>query len=253
MRPRRSNLRNKALAAAIAFALAGTGAAVAQNAAAPAASSANANRVPMDRIVAVVNNDLILESDVDAEQRFAAFTPLRPDSTETRDKLIDRLIDRDLILQQMRLQPQPPVSDADVDAELASLKKSIPECAAYHCETAEGWAKFCADHGFTVAEVRERWRTRMDVLRFIEQRFRMGIRITQPEIDAYYKDKLLPAYRKDNIAPPPEPSITERIQELLLQQQVTGLLDDWLKALRAQGSVRFMEPAGKTSGDHHEF
>jgi hypothetical protein len=27
------------------------------------------------------------------------------------------------------------------------------------------------------------------------------------------------------------------LQQIVLEQQVTGLLDDWLKSLRAQGSV----------------
>lgn len=233
-----------AAAVAVLFTMAQGGAfAQADASAAPAAPqpSAHANRLPMDRVVAVVGNDLILESDIDAEERFAAFTPLRPDATESRDKLIDRLIDRELILQQMRLQTEPPITDAQVDAELENLKKNIPECAKDHCETAEGWAKFCADHGFSVAEVRERWRVRMEVLAYIEQRFRMGIRITPAEIDAFYKTKLLPAYQKDNVTPPPEADIADRIQEILLQQQVTGLLDDWLKALRAQGSVRMLD------------
>ena len=35
--------------------------------------------------------------------------------------------------------------------------------------------KFLADHGFTVEEFRARWRQRMEVLRFIEVRFRNGI------------------------------------------------------------------------------
>ena len=217
--------------------------------AAPPQTGSTANRVPMDRIIAVVGSDLILESDVEAEERFAAFTPLRPDAAETRDKLIERLIDRDLILQQMKLQTQTPVTDAQVDAELDSLKKNIQECAKDQCETPAGWEKFCADHGFSVDEVRQRWRTRMEVLGYIEQRFRMGIRITPAEIDAYYKNKLLPAYEKDNIPAPAESAISDRIQEILLQQQVTGLLDDWLKALRAEGSVRILDTSRDTGQD----
>jgi peptidyl-prolyl cis-trans isomerase SurA len=240
------------LAITLAFALACRHVVLAQNPAKPAGSASaptpSVNRFPMDRVVAVVNGDLILESDIEAEQRFAAFTPLRPDNTETRDKLIELLIDRDLILQQMKLQVELPVTDAEVDAELTNLKKNIPECATYKCEAPQGWAKFCADHGFTVEEVRARWRTRMEVLRFIEQRFRMGVNITPAEIDAYYKDKLLPAYKKDNIPPPAEAAISDRIQELLLQQRVTGLLTDWLKALRAQGIVRFMDAGTQPSG-----
>jgi hypothetical protein len=82
----------------------------------------------------------------------------------------------------------------------------------------------------------------MEVLRFIEERFRMGIRISQAEIDDYYKTTMLPAYQKENAPAPPEATIADRIQEILLQQQVDKLLDDWLATLRAQGSVRILKP-----------
>lgn len=198
--------------------------------------------VTLDRVVAIVNGDLILESDLGDERRFAAFQPFSQAKPLTREQLIDRLIDRTLILQQMALQPEPPITDAEVDDELAALRKSIPKCAAYHCETQAGWEKFVADQGFTLKELRDRWRLRMKVLRFIEQRFRMGIRISQSEIDDYYKSTMLPAYEKENAAPPPEASVENRIQEILLQQEVDKLLDDWLSTLRAQGSVRILKP-----------
>jgi len=80
------------------------------------------------------------------------------------------------------------------------------------------------------------------VLRFIEERFRMGIRIEPAEIDEYYRKTMLPAYQKENATPPAEATIADRIQEILLQQRVNKLLDDWLTALRAEGSVRIMKP-----------
>jgi len=55
---------------------------------------------------AVVNKDLILESDLDEETRMAAFQPFSDQAAVTRDELIERLIDRDLILQQIRMQPR---------------------------------------------------------------------------------------------------------------------------------------------------
>jgi len=53
---------------------------------------------------------------------------------------------------------------------------------------------------------------------------------------------MLPAYQKDKVAPPEEATVADRVQEILLQQRVTGMLDDWLKTLRAQGSVRTVKP-----------
>jgi peptidyl-prolyl cis-trans isomerase SurA len=154
------------------------------------------------------------------------------------------LIDRTLIFQQMALQPEPPVTDAEVDAELNLLRKAIPKCAAYHCDTQAGWQKFVDDQGFTLQELEDRWRQRMEVLRFIEERFRAGIvdTITPAQIDDYYKQTMIPVYQKENAPPPPEAKVSDRIQEILLQQRVDKLLDDWLTALRAQGSVRILRP-----------
>lgn len=198
--------------------------------------------VTLDRVVAIVNNDLILESDVEAEQRFEAFQPLGSNKVPTRDDLINRLIDRALILQQIAMQPEAPVTEAEVDAELMELRKTIPKCAAYHCEGNSGWQRFVQDQGLSLPELREHWKLRMEVLRFIEERFRMGIRITDQEIDDYYKKTLIPQYQQQNAKAPPENTIKDKIQEILLQQQVDKLLDDWLSTLRAQGSVRILKP-----------
>jgi len=199
-------------------------------------------RVTLDRVVAVVNGDLILESDLDEEARMVAFQPIRVQEAATREQLIERLIDRDLILQQIRLLPQVAIEDAQVDSELRVLRKNIPACMEYGCETDAGWERFVAAQGFTVAELRERWRRRMEVLRFVEARFRMGIRISQAEMDAYYTGTLVPAYEKEKVSAPAEATIADQIQEILLQQQVDKLLDDWLTALRAEGSVKIVKP-----------
>jgi len=207
-----------------------------------AGAASAGERVVLDRVVAVVNGDLILESDLDEETRMAAFQPFADRTAVTREQLVERLIDRDLILQQIRLQPQAQIMDAQVDAELRVLRKNIPKCAEYGCETDAGWEKFVAAQGFTAEELRERWRQRMEVLRFVEARFRMGIRISQTEMDAYYKGTLVPAYEKERVTPPAEAAIADRIQEILLQQQVDKLLDDWLTSLRAEGSVKIVKP-----------
>ena len=191
----------------------------------------------IDRVVAIVNGDLILDSDVDEERRFTAFQAYRdPDGDYSRDKAIERLINRDLILQQIKLRPEDPITDADVKKELDELRKSIPECKNV-CETEAGWQKFVEAQGFTEATLTERWRVRMEVLRFIEERFRMGAHIPDTDIKNYYEKTMLPEYARQHQPPPPLDTISDRIQEVLLQQQVSNLLGDWLKSLRAQGSV----------------
>jgi hypothetical protein len=197
----------------------------------------------VDRVVAIINGDLILDSDVDQERRFAALLPYgEAAGAYNRDAAIERLINRDLILQQVKLQPQDPITTADATKDLDSLRKALPTCKEYHCETKQGWDRFLATQGFTEASLTELWRQRMVVLAFIEQRFRMGIKITPQEIQTYYDQTLLPQYAAQHAPPPPLAALSSRIQEILLQQHVSNLLTDWLQSLRAEGSVVLLHP-----------
>jgi peptidyl-prolyl cis-trans isomerase SurA len=212
---------------------------------APAATPGPAAQqgVVLDRVVAVVNGDVILESDVDEERRFEDIQPYRRTANDrSRERTIERLIDRDLILQQAELEPEDAISDKALDDQLTTLRKDIPDCKAYHCETDEGWKKYLSDHGFTVEEFRERWRLRMQLLKFIEVRFRNGIKVSDAEIKEFYEKRMAPEYASRNVTPPKLDTISKRIEEVLLQQQVGALLVDWLKSLRVQGSVKIMNP-----------
>ena len=212
----------------------------------PANAAAGLARGPgmeLDRVVAVVNGDLVLESDVEEERRLSAFQPVRGTGAEfSRAKAIDRLIDRMLILQQARIQQEDEASNQEVQTQLLELRKEIPACQRYQCETEAGWQRFVTEHGFTMEELTNRWRERMEVLRFIEMRFRMGIHIPETDVAKYYEMVMLPEYAKEGVRPPLLRTVAPRIEEVLLQEQVSALLDDWLKSLRAQGSVRILQP-----------
>jgi hypothetical protein len=199
--------------------------------------------IVLDKVIAVVNGDLILESDVDEEQRFEEVQPYRTaGSNHSRESTVRRLIDRMLILQQAEIEPETAVSDKELDAQLTTLRKDIAACKQYHCETDAGWTKYVNDHGFAVEEFRVQWRQRMELLKFIEVRFRNGLRISDDDIKGYYEKTMLPEYAKRHVAPPKLETISPRIEEVLLQQQVGNLLRDWLTSLRAQGRVRIMRP-----------
>jgi peptidyl-prolyl cis-trans isomerase SurA len=197
----------------------------------------------VDQVIAVVNGDLILESDVDEERRFEAFQPLRdPEGAMSRAAIIERLIDRTLILQQAKLQPGDRVTLPEAQAQLATVRQEIPACKQLHCEADAGWQKFVQSNGFTVPQIEELWRQRMEILKFIEIRFRSGIRITPDEIKTYYDKTLVPELARRNAAVPALDTVSDRIQEILLQQRVGSLLLDWLATLKAQGTVRMVKP-----------
>jgi hypothetical protein len=88
-------------------------------------------------------------------------------------------------------------------------------------------------------------RYRVQILRFIELRFRQGIRIAPEEIETYYRETLSPQYPAGEAIPPLD-KVSPRIEEILLEQQVSALFDDWLKNLRKQGNIEVLDPALET-------
>ncbi len=197
----------------------------------------------LDRMVAVVNGDVILESDVDEERRFESIQPYRGSSRGVSRERGDPETDRQnadsaagsACSRRMRLRSK------TLDAQLAKLRKDIPACKQYHCETDAGWQKFLADHGFTVEEFRDAVAEAdgvAAVYRGAVPEWEYGYRMTRSR--TYYEKTMLPEYAKQKVTPPKLETISKRIEEVLLQQQVGSLLQDWLKSLRAQGSVRIM-------------
>ena len=80
----------------------------------------------------------------------------------------------------------------------------------------------------------------MQLLKLIDIRFRNGIHISDDEIRNYYEKTMLPEYARQKVSPPKLETVSRRIEEVLLQQRVSGLLRDWLQSLRAQGNVWIM-------------
>ncbi len=204
-----------------------------------------AQAVVLDRVVAVVNHEAILSSDLDEEMRLSALEPNSSRSgPETPQEALQRLISRTLIRQQIRqedVQSAEP-SAKEIATRLDSLRKDLPLCVRQNCTTDAGWKTFLASHDLTQEQVERYMRDRLEVLNFIETRFRQGISISHQQIETYYQEMLLPQYAPGETAPPLE-QVAPRIEEILLQQQVNALFSDWLDNLRKQGDVEVLDPA----------
>jgi peptidyl-prolyl cis-trans isomerase SurA len=207
-----------------------------------------ASPVVLDRVVAVVNKKAILASDLDDEIRLSILEPRRGGGELTPQRALQQLISRTLIDQQMRqedAQVNKP-SQADVNARIEEIRKELPACRPVNCTTDAGWQAFLAEHGLTADRVQAYIRYRLEILSFIERRFRQGIQISQQQVESFYHDTLLPQYKPGENAPELS-QLASRIQELLLQQQVTTLFDSWLKNLRQQGDVEVLDPSLETA------
>ncbi|MGA8086990.1 MAG: SurA N-terminal domain-containing protein [Terracidiphilus sp.] len=216
--------------------------------------------VRIDRVVAVVNRQAILESDIEDEMQLSVLDPsTNPKEKMTQQQALERLISRALIQQQIQqedLEATKPKPE-EIAARIEEIRTELPACVRADCKSDASWKTFLAHHELTPAEVEKYMRLRLEILNFIELRFRQGIRITPEEIETYYAGTLLPQYPAGE-KPPPLQQVSSRIEEILLQQRVNVLFDSWLSNLRKQGQIEVLDPtlekadAARDSGETKE-
>ena len=229
---------------AIAMLLAAAAVACAQSAQTPPAGSRT-----LDAVVAVVNNHAILRSEVDEEMQLAVLEPvLAGQEALTPAKALDLLIGRTLVEQQIRREEERAAepSEEEVRLRLSELRSELPACVHSNCASDQGWAAFLAAHRLTPERIERSVRRRVQILRFIELRFRQGIRIAPEEVEAYYREVLLPQYKPGETVPALE-AVSQRIEEILLEKRVSVLFDEWLNNLRKQGDVEVLDPELETA------
>lgn len=190
----------------------------------------------LDDVVAVVNGDPILASDVEREVHIESCSMDGSAchgsvAASLRAQVLQRLIDRDLISQQMRWQQGPALDEDRTSASETAL-----------CEGKDGWSRGLQVYGVTPESVHEFCSLQRAELGFIEQRFRGSVRVSHDEVAAYYRDHFVPEYRKTAATPPPLDAIAQNIANLLTEREVTLLLDDWLRVLRAQSQIVILHP-----------
>jgi peptidyl-prolyl cis-trans isomerase SurA len=199
--------------------------------------------VVLDHVVAVVNNRPILASDVEDEIRLSILDSNQAmEGSLTPQHALEQLISRALVEQQMRREDEDAAQpDAkEVEARISDLRKQLPACVRRNCESDTGWQAFLTAHDLTPGQVQAYIRYRLEILRFIEDRFRPGIRVSPQEIESYYRNKLAPQY-SDAANVPSLTEVSSRIEEILLEEQVNVLFDQWLTNLRGQGDVEILD------------
>src|SRR5271170_2892891 len=115
----------------------------------------------LDRIVATVNNHIILQSEWQDAVRYEAFVDGRPlDQAQPADRkaALDHLIDQQLLREQMR-------SSGFPHASSEAVAKSIQDIRSRHpgAETEAGWQAALARYGLSEEQLKKRAALQVDL------------------------------------------------------------------------------------------
>jgi hypothetical protein len=190
----------------------------------------------LDRIVATINNHIILQSEWLDAVRYEAFVgchALDQVTTADRKSALDHLIDQELLREQMRSSGFPHASSEEVEKSIQEIRKQY---AAAQSEA--GWQTALARYGLTESGLKKRVALQVDLMGLVDARLRPNVIIDSKSIESYYNQELLPQLRQSGAEQVPLAEVTPKIKELLTQQKMNQMLVAWLQDLRSGSRIR---------------
>lgn len=202
----------------------------------------------IDRIVATVNGNIILQSDLDDSiavsnlmnrqiqaKVFADF------GSVDRKMALDRLIDQELLRQQIPANdPQFEVNESAINASLQDIRQ------AYEIKTDQDWNKLLASYKLTEDEVRNSVMMQIKILRVIDEHLRPTVQVDDKSIQDYYNNLLLPALRQKGAKETSLAEATPQIREILTQKQIDVALKEWLQNLHDNSAIVIKADAARS-------
>ena len=177
----------------------------------------------IDRIVAKVDTDIILLSDVRALQRYQLFVDGKSESDEDA---LSRLLDQWMVRNEAKAALFSQPSDEDVQRSLARLKRSF--------SSPEAFEERKKQTGLTDEDIERMLRAQLYLSNYLDSRFRASIQIDEKDIEDFYQTRIVPRAESRGQTPPTLDAARGFIQEALVQRAINEQSERWLKESRAR-------------------
>jgi hypothetical protein len=175
----------------------------------------------VDRIVARVENDIILLSDIRMLSRYQQFVDGK---SETDGQVLDRLIDQWIVRTEADVAHFPRPSEGDIDRGVERLEKSFVSMEEYERRK---------EHtGLGDPEIRAMVASQLYLSNYLDSRFRPGVQIDPKAIEEFYQTGVVPRAKARGQEPPSLDAARDAIEEALVQSGINEQADRWLKESR---------------------
>jgi hypothetical protein len=193
------------------------------------ASSCAFSQELIDRLVARIENDVILLSDV---RLLSHYQLLVDGKAESEAVILDRLIDQWIVRSEGNAARTPQPSDADIDRAVQRLVQGFSSKQDFDARRKLA--------GLTEADVRRVTADQLFLNSYLDSRFRPTVQVDEQAIQDFYKNALLPRAQARGTTPPTLNAAHDFIQEALIQRGINEQADRWLKESHARLRVTKM-------------
>jgi peptidyl-prolyl cis-trans isomerase SurA len=194
--------------------------------------------VVIDRIAVVVGKHAIKTSDIAQDLRVTEFLNREPLdlSPATKRKSAERLIDQEIIRQEIATGGY----RRPAEAEGQAFEKQL-ENDRFHGSAAQ-MRPALAKYGLTEEQLREELLWQLTVLRFIDQRFRAGVLVTDEEVKSYY-DQHQAALRAQYPNGYGLEELQAKIRTSLEGERINQSFNEWLEQQRKMYRIEYKQEA----------
>jgi hypothetical protein len=195
-----------------------------------ACGAANAQQPQtIDRIVARVETDIILLSDVRALQRYQQ---LVDGKSETDAQVLDRLIDQWVVRNEAETAQFPQPTPDSIDKGVERVQKSFTSPEEYEAKKKEV--------GLTEADVRKMVAAQLFLSNYLDSRFRPSVHIEAKDIQEFYEKAVIPRAQARGQEAPSLDAARDVIREALIQSGIDEQANRWLAESRSRIIVEKM-------------
>jgi len=188
----------------------------------------------VDRVVARVEEEIILQSDV---EQLARYQSLVDGKAESEAQILDRLIDQWIVKKEAEASRFPAASEADIEREMRRLERSFANKEDFVAQREKT--------GLTEAELLQIVTAQAYLSNYLDSRFRPSVQIEEKAIVDFYNETLIPRAKARGQEPPSLDAARDLIQEVLTQRGINEQADKWLKESRARLSItKFLSEGG---------
>ena len=194
--------------------------------------------VVLDRMAVIVGKHVIKTSDIDWDLRVTEFLNRQPlnFSAAAKRQSAERLIDQEIIRQEVVTGNYKRPPDGDAAALEAQLRRDrFGGSDAAMRETLQRY-------GVTEDQLRAQLLWQLTVLRFIDQRFRPAVNVTDEEVKAYYNQHVADLRRQYPASSGFE-EMEPRIRTVLEGQRINESFENWLAEARKRIRVEYRQEA----------
>ena len=183
----------------------------------------------VDRIAAVVNEDVITLSDLQIVLSFGLYDDERVPGRSERQVILERLINQKLVIG--LTMESIPVTEEELEVAFQSLVDNLSPAAVEARLDSFGLEK---------EDLQEYLYEKILYRKIIQERFGLATIVSLKEMEDYYRQRYVPSQESKGVDPKPMMELLDEIESAIKEEKIRRRVEEWLANLKREADIQIL-------------